>query len=262
MQNGNCITIKQKQFGAGTPLVCVPLVGNNEEALLAQANAIVQASKEATIDVVEFRGDFFEGLGDLDRLKFLMEKLRTILVEQILLFTIRSRNEGGEVLAFESPSLAEINKFVIEQTLADIVDVELFSGDASVASLIEAAKAHNVRIIMSNHDFHATPSEDTIVERLCRMQELGADIAKIAVMPQTKQDVLTLLSATERMQREFAKVPLVTISMGGLGAISRVSGEIFGSAMTFATLAHASAPGQIPVAELQKMMDNIHTFCV
>lgn len=262
MQNNCCITIKHKQFGAGTPLVCVPLVGNNEDALLEQAEAIVNASKQSTIDVVEFRGDFFEGLGDLSRLQACMTKLREKLVDQILLFTIRSAKEGGEQLAFESPSLEEINAFVVSNKLADIVDVELYSGDESVTQLVLLAKANGVRIIMSNHDFHATPSEDDIVSRLCRMQELGADIAKIAVMPQSKKDVLTLLSATERMHSGLARVPLVTISMGGLGAISRVAGEIFGSAMTFATLSHASAPGQVPVAQLQTLLQGIHNYCI
>lgn len=261
MQDNCCITIKQKQFGAGTPLVCVPLVGNNEEALFEQADAIVEASKNATIDVVEFRGDFFDGLGDMNRLQACMIALREKLADQILLFTIRSEKEGGEQLAFTAPSLDEINAFVIGNKLADIVDVELYSGDG-VSNLVSLAKANGVRIIMSNHDFHATPSEDDIIARLCRMQELGADIAKIAVMPQSKKDVLTLLSATERMQSDYAKVPLVTISMGGLGAISRVAGEIFGSAMTFATLSHASAPGQVPVAELQSLLQGVHNYCV
>lgn len=262
MQDNCCITIKQKQFGAGTPLVCVPLVGKNEEALFEQADAIVAASKNASIDVVEFRGDFFEGLGDEARLKACIQTLRTKLSDQILLFTIRSAKEGGEQLAFTEPTLEQINAFVITNQLADIVDVELYSGDDSVSNLVGLAKANGVRIIMSNHDFHATPSEEDIVSRLCRMQELGADIAKIAVMPQSKKDVLTLLSATERMNSEYAKVPLVTISMGGLGAISRVAGEIFGSAMTFATVAHASAPGQVPAAELQTLLQGIHNYCI
>ncbi len=262
MQNNPCIQIKQKQFGAGTPLVCVPLVGNNEASLYKQADAIAKASENATIDVVEFRGDYFEGLGDKSRLKHCLEKLRETLSKQILLFTIRSESEGGEPLAFQSPTLAEINEFVITNRLADLVDVELYSGEASVKHLVSCAKANGVYIIMSNHDFQATPAEEDMIERLCRMQELGADIAKIAVMPQSKKDVLTLLSATEHMNREFAKVPIVAISMGGLGAISRVSGEIFGSAMAFATLQHASAPGQIPIEKLQVLLNEIHCFCI
>lgn len=49
------------------------------------------------------------------------------------------------------------------------------------------------------------------------MQELGADISKIAVMPQSTEDVLTLLSATEEMRRCYADRPVLTMSMAGTG---------------------------------------------
>lgn len=262
MQEKQCITIKQKQFGAGTPLVCVPLVGNTEAVLMEQAEAIQAASKKTRLDVVEFRGDFFEGLGDLERLKACMQRLRERLTDVIWLFTVRSEDEGGEALHHTCPSIIDINAYVIENKLADIVDVELFFGDTAVKQLVAIAKTNGVCVLVSNHDFRATPAEDEIISRLCKMQELGADIAKLAVMPQSKQDVLTLLSATERMQREFARVPIVTISMGEMGAISRISGEIFGSAMTFAALRHASAPGQIPLYEMNTLLQAIHNECV
>ena len=90
------------------------------------------------------------------------------------------------------------------------------------------------------------------------MQELHADILKIAVMPKNRQDVLTLLAATEEMERKDAKSPLVTMSMGGLGVISRCAGESFGSSITFGAAEKASAPGQLEVSELKKILDTIH----
>ena len=90
------------------------------------------------------------------------------------------------------------------------------------------------------------------------MQEIGADILKIAVMPESKKDVLTLLLATEEMVSEYAVKPVVTMSMAGLGAISRVSGEIFGSAVTFGSMEAASAPGQLQLADLRNVLEIIH----
>lgn len=49
------------------------------------------------------------------------------------------------------------------------------------------------------------------------MQELGADIPKIAVMPQSRKDVLTLLSATEEMASKYADRPIITMSMSATG---------------------------------------------
>ena len=76
---------------------------------------------------------------------------------------------------------------------------------------------------------------------------------KIAVMPGDPGDVLTLLSVSWEMKSRYARQPLIAISMGALGAVSRISGEIFGSAMTFGTAGQASAPGQISVEELQEV---------
>lgn len=113
-------------------------------------------------------------------------------------------------------------------------------------------------MIASNHDFNGTPEKDVIVGRLRRMQELGADIPKIAVMPGNKKDVLTLLSATREMAEEYADRPIITMSMSGNGVISRLSGEIFGSAMTFGAAKKASAPGQMGVEDLRQVLQILH----
>ena len=60
------------------------------------------------------------------------------------------------------------------------------------------------------------------------MQDMNADIPKIAVMPQNKKDVLTLLAATEEMTTTYADRPIITMSMAGTGVISRLCGEVFG----------------------------------
>ena len=86
------------------------------------------------------------------------------------------------------------------------------------------------------------------------MQDLGADIPKIAVMPQNKKDVLTLLAATEEMASEYADRPIITMSMAGTGLISRLCGEVFGSALTFGAVGKASAPGQMNASDLREIL--------
>lgn len=89
------------------------------------------------------------------------------------------------------------------------------------------------------------------------MQLKGADICKIAVMPRNSEDVLTLLEATRKMYENYADRPLITMSMGTLGMISRISGQVFGSAATFGSAGTASAPGQISVSELRKLLNTL-----
>ena len=90
------------------------------------------------------------------------------------------------------------------------------------------------------------------------MQELGVDVPKIAVMPQNKKDVITLLAATEEMYTNYSDRPIITMSMAGTGAISRLSGEVFGSALTFGAVGKVSAPGQINVEDLKTVLNIVH----
>ena len=238
--------IKNIVMGAGMPKVCIPLMGKTEDEIIFEAEKIASA-KDANIDMVEFRGDYYQDLEDMDKLS-------------AVLFTIRSNKEGGEKPSFTTPTVNDINLHVVKNKLADMVDVELYSGDEAITDIIRASKESGVKIIMSNHDFNATPSKDIIIERLTRMQELGADIAKIAVMPQSKQDVIILQEALCYIHESSDTTPLVGISMGKLGAISRIAAQVFGSAMTFATLGKASAPGQIPVEDLNQALSIINQY--
>ncbi len=255
----NTVNIKNIIIGEGMPKICVPLMGKTDEELLKGAKDIVACAKECNISIVEFRGDFYEKLDNKDALKNIMAKLQEIFADIVFLFTIRSHKEGGEKLGFTFPTVNEINAFVIENKLADMVDVELFSGEEECKKLITLAKKNNVRIIMSNHDFNTTPDIDDMVERIVRMQEYGVDIAKIAVMPEDIIHVANLLKATTIIKEKYNSTPVVTISMGKLGAVSRISGQIFGSAITFATLGKSSAPGQLAVEEMKMLLENINS---
>lgn len=119
-------------------------------------------------------------------------------------------------------------------------------------------KERGIFVISSNHDFNKTPSKDEIVSRLVKMKNLGGDIVKIAVMPNNTADVLDLLSATEEMHKNYPTLPIISMSMGKLGIISRISGEVFGSVMTFGSGGKLSAPGQIPIDKMKLALNIIH----
>ena len=186
------------------------------------------------------------------------QQLRRVLGNTPILFTFRTANEGGEK-AIEPAAYAELNKRAAATGLIDLVDVEAFTGDEVVRDIIESAHESGVVVVASNHDFEKTPEKDEIVRRLRKMQELGADIPKIAVMPQSRKDVLTLLSATEEMASKYADRPIITMSMSATGLISRLCGECFGSALTFGAVGKASAPGQMNASDLSEILNLIHT---
>lgn len=249
----NPVVVRNVKIGEGIPKICVPIVGITKEEIIQEAKSF----ETIPVDVAEWRADWFEDVFDMEKVREVLKELRAALKEIPLLFTFRTSREGGEK-AIEPEAYAALNKAVAETGCADLVDVEAFTGDRVVREIIEAVHGYGVKVVGSNHDFHKTPSQEEIVGRLRKMQEFGADLPKIAVMPQNKRDVLTLLLATEEMTRKYADRPIITMSMAGTGVISRLCGEVFGSALTFGAAKKASAPGQMGVNELETVLRLLH----
>ncbi|MEK5438959.1 type I 3-dehydroquinate dehydratase [Paenibacillus sp. FSL H8-0261] len=247
------LIVKNVVIGEGIPKICVPLIG----ATLTELKQEAEALKELNPDLVEWRTDFFEKVEDLEAVKSALSDIHAIIPDLPLIFTFRSAKEGGEKQVSIEYYIA-LNVAAAESGLVDIIDVELFNEEQDVRGLVEAAHAHNVAVIISNHDFHKTPPKEELISRLCKMQELGGDLPKIAVMPQDAGDVLTLLEATHIMKTKHADRPIITMSMAGAGVVSRLSGEIFGSALTFGAAHKPSAPGQVAVADLRNVLSLLH----
>lgn len=244
------ITVRNIIIGEGLPKIIVPIVSKTKEDILKKAQNI----KELGIDVVEWRVDHYEDVFASEKLLDTLKDLRVILNDTLILFTFRRKKEGGEK-EISLEAYTELNKAVAYSGLVDLIDVEIFSGNQVVKENIENIHKAGVLVVGSNHDFEKTPSKEEILYRLKFMQDMGADIPKIAVMPNNSQDVLTLLDATNEMHTKYADRPIITMSMGPLGVISRVSGQVFGSSMTFGALGQVSAPGQLPVDSLAQVLD-------
>lgn len=251
----NTVTVRGVSIGEGCPKICIPIVGTTEEEIIKAAGMF----HNLPVDVAEWRVDWFEEAEDRDRVMEVLALLRKELQNIPILFTFRTLEEGGQ--RFLSPEDYEhLNQAAAESGCADLIDVELLMEEKMAQSLVEAIHRAGAKVIMSSHDFQKTPSQKEIIEQMCRMQELGADIPKIAVMPQNERDVLTLLSATEEMRDVYADRPIITMSMSSKGVISRVAGETFGSAMTFGAAKRASAPGQLDVEDLDRILHILHSY--
>lgn len=249
----NTIKIRDIEIGAGAPKIIVPIVGVTKEDILNEAKTF----DSIPVDVVEWRVDWFEHAFEFDKVEDVLKELRTVLGNIPLLLTFRTKKEGGEK-AIDTKDYKELNLRAAKTGYVDFIDVEIFTGDDVVREIIDGAHAAGVRVIASNHDFFKTPAKSDIIYRLRKMQDMGADIPKIAVMPQSKRDVLTLLCATEEMVTDYADRPIITMSMAGTGVISRLCGEVFGSSMTFGAAKKASAPGQMGVNDLNTVLDLLH----
>lgn len=249
----NTVKIKNVIIGEDMPKICVPIVAKTKGEIITEALII----RNINVDIVEWRVDFYEAALDNKKVVDVLKELVPAINNTPLLFTFRTSKEGGE-MEIDTFDYIQLNKAVIDTGLVDIIDVEAFIGDHIVKEVIEYAHAAGVKVIASNHDFEKTPSKEDIVSRLRKMQSLGADIPKIAVMPKSKLDVIELLEATVIMSEQYADRPIITMAMSEIGVVSRLTGEMFGSAITFGAANKASAPGQIDVEVLKGVLKLLH----
>lgn len=253
MMQTECIKVRGIELGNGMPKLCVPIVGKTQKEILEQAERIIQTQP----DCIELRIDWFENVDDGRQVLQVVKALRDIIGETVLLFTFRTDREGGE-RAISCEDYRNLCELVCHSGYVDLIDVEAFMQEGLLSALCETAHENGVYVVASNHDFAKTPEESDMTKRLEYMEQQGADILKIAVMPQRERDVLHLLSATLQYHEMGGQKPIITMSMKDMGMISRIAGETFGSAMTFVTAGKASAPGQLPIEEARTILSVLH----
>ena len=248
----NLLCIKGKIIGKGKPLVCVPVMESSKEEILRETRRL----EEAHTEMIEWRVDAFENVESPNAIREILNEMKHIIKESILVYTFRSKNQGG-CKALSAADIYDIHQVAAESDVVDFIDVEYFEAknpQKEIARLRETG----AYVIASHHDFEQTPDPEVIRMLLEQIRESGADVVKLAVMPQNMWDVLHLLEETNRFHENHPDYPLITMSMGAKGGISRVAGEFFGSCVTFGAGGQASAPGQLPVKQLEEILHILH----
>lgn len=263
------VQVKDLKIGSGMPKICVPIVEETQEKILSQAQNIEQD----VVDLVEWRADFFDEVEDFGKAAQTASMLQSMVGNLPVLFTFRTAREGGRRdITFENYEGLLLH--MAKSGCVDLIDVEVFRGydkmkrkrcewkavdscNQPVRQLIKEL-SRDVAVIGSYHDFEKTPSREEILRRLFFMDKMNAAIPKIAVMPQEKEDVICLMETTLLANRLIVDKPIIAMSMGGMGAVTRIAGETFGSSVTFGCMGKESAPGQIEVKKLRQAMLLLH----
>jgi 3-dehydroquinate dehydratase-1 len=249
MQTAKAIELHGKPVAGGKfPLICTPLVGRTRDQILAEVQ-VVQAKKP---DMLEWRVDFFEGIANTAEVLGMTDAIKAAAGIP-LLFTRRSIREGGERIALSEEKVIALYQAVCESRQIDLIDFEMSNDASHIALVREAARANDIKLVLSFHNFSFTPGLETLGQRFLQAEQLGADVAKVAVMPRNLEDVLTLLSATLSASQKL-RIPLISMSMGPYGSLTRLFGWTFGSALTFAVGASNSAPGQVPIEDMNTVL--------
>lgn len=251
--NAEPVTLNaQTQTAATAVKTIVPITAKTKEQALAQAQVIANT---ADADLAEFRIDLLSFASDTKQVIALGHELKKILGNKPMIATIRTKNEGGQ-LEISDADYGKTYQAYLKNPFMDWLDVEMFRDQKVVSEIVQKAHQKKVLVVMSNHDFQKTPSQDEIEKRLLKQDQMGADVLKIAVMPKSKQDVFILMNATLKVSQQTTK-PLLTMSMGQLGTISRVATANMGGSYSFGMIGQASAPGQIDVTKLKQILQTV-----
>lgn len=239
------------QAFAANPAVCAPLTGKQLDDIVMECRNIVDKKP----DILEWRADFFEGVRDPEQVLNVLKELHEISGGLPIILTIRSAAEGGyQHAALNSNEKIAVYAAICQSKLVDYVDFELSNSPDDIKQVREVTQDHGVKLILSYHNFRITPEENFIRDKFQLAKDYGCDVGKVAVMPNSLEEVLDFMKATLSIQKQIG-LPMIAISMGQLGAISRLLGFLFGSELTFAVGESSSAPGQIPIHDVKTVID-------
>lgn len=209
---------------------------------LDEAQAI-ELSKFDDVDIIEWRADFLSKEAIMAVAPAIFEKFagREVLV------TIRTDKEGGNIQLTDD-EYVQLLKDINAIFNPDYIDFEYFSHMDAFQQMLNFSN-----LVLSYHNFDETP--ENLMEAFSELTALAPRVVKIAVMPESEQDVLDLMNYTRGFKTLNPEQEYATMSMGKLGRISRLSGDVFGSSWSFASLEHVSAPGQIALADMKKIRE-------
>lgn len=248
--------------------ICIPIVSSNIDEVCEKIK--ISAQKADIIEI--WLGEFFPQLG-IEPVKMsdasfseisgkILEKIFSAQEEAgniPLLINVKDEAEKGKFSGTDEQKI-----FLLQECAklgAQYIDIDFEFNPELLAELKQTIDSENskrknsekTQLILSAHFFEGTPTFPSLKNRVQRMQNSGADIVKIASMPESQKDLITILRFSENMKRK--NIPFIAMSMAQMGKISRLLTPLLGGEMMFAPLTkeEASAPGQICRDELLEL---------
>ncbi|HEU6132527.1 TPA: type I 3-dehydroquinate dehydratase [Streptococcus pneumoniae] len=209
---------------------------------LEEAQAL-DATRYLDADIIEWRADYLPKEAILQVAPAIFEKF----AGRELVFTLRTRSEGGEI-DLSPEEYIYLIKEVAQFYQPDYIDFEYYSYKDVFEEMLDFPN-----LVLSYHNFQETP--ENMMEILSELTILNPKLVKVAVMAHTEQDVLDLMNYTRGFKTLNPEQEYVTISMGKVGKVSRITADVTGSSWSFASLDEVSAPGQISLASMKKIRE-------
>lgn len=213
---------------------------------------LAKLSAKEGADLLELRIDQLKNISKNSVVKTL-EKIKNIIKLPIIV-TIRSEKESDDSLNKYNYKLSQSERLNLYEStipISDAVDIEL-SSDEINDKIIKIAHKHKKKVIISYHNFVETPSDLNLNAIINKSIKKQADITKIATYAQDRKDISRLMNLTSQFS---TKQPMISISLGSIGTISRITAPLFGSCITYGYIGGTpAAKGQLDITELRNYL--------
>jgi len=231
-------TLKLGKHKLRVPAICASVIGSNVDVMAAG----VARAIENGADVVELR---------LDGMRKQLGWEKLLKMDVPLILTNRAEREGGHFKGGERIRVDHLLRGIAGGVAC--VDIELSTSKPLLNKVIKTAKAHGTSLLITHHDFKATPSIATLINIAERMVDAGCDIAKIVTFAKIPRDALTVLDFLTQVPDSVA-VPVIAFAMGDAGRLSRIAAPLFGSPIVYAAADETTAPGQFDVETTRRLL--------
>ena len=217
------------------PRICIALGLPDVASLLEHA----QREAESGEIFLEFRLDFLDHPArGAAAIRGFLERFP----ECIILATCRRHQNHGRFNGSIEEQLAILDLAI--ENGAQGIDIEIETAEAATERLQQfRGRAH---VIVSYHNFEATPPMEAVVNRVTRVP---ADAYKVVTTARKPSDNARVLAAAKSVPR----CRLMVLAMGELGFPTRVLSPIFGGVYTYAApmQAQGTAAGQVSARSLR-----------
>ena len=216
--------------------ICIPI---QQRAQTEAKKRLIEVSKKA--DLAEI---WLDQIKDLDIKSLLKAKPMPVVC-----VCKRTADKGKFKGSFD-----ELSDILLEAIKygASYVDIPINMPEKLNKKIVQQARKKRCKIIISHHDFKATPDYPKLVKIADSIKKRGADVIKIACLAKSLQDTVNIIALGKHLQG--LKTRHILIGMGQKGILSRILTPTLGGEMMFATLGKKgqTAPGQISAKELKK----------
>jgi 3-dehydroquinate dehydratase/shikimate dehydrogenase len=219
------------------PRICIALGLPDIQTLLDHARREAEAGEL----FLEFRLDF------LDQPAKGAAAIRGFLAQFpdcLILATCRRHQNHGKFNGSIEEQLAILDQAI--DAGAHAVDIEIETAEVAQERL--HVFRGRTQVIVSYHNFEATPPMDTVISRVMKVQ---ADAYKLVTTARKPSDNVRVLAAAKALPKH----KLVVLAMGELGFPTRVLSPVFGGIYTYAApmFASGTAAGQVSARSLRHL---------